>query len=325
MGLGPALAMSVAEAPHESLLAARIYTYARLSHHLVPSSFPATWFVRHGALLVATALLAWPLRREQRFRRVAAVALGCVLIALIGLVLGLLPKYDEQLAARLLRFYWFRATDAITPLLLGLAAAIHLGRRPVAWPEISWWGGNVFPGVLSFAVSVVALGLLASSTVDNARRGIPVACRFDRISPQGHQSHASQRQAFDDWLRVCDWIRQTFPADEVLLTPRHQQTFKWYANRAEVVNWKDVPQDAESLVRWYRRFFDVYPQRLGTIRVTIRYAELQRYRQQYGVHFMVVDRRVVGEQLPLVQVYPQPGDESANRTYAVYRLPERQR
>jgi hypothetical protein len=34
---------------------------------------------------------------------------------------------------------------------------------------------------------------------------------------------------------------------------------------------------------------------------------------------MIVDRRIVGEHLPLVRVYPLEGEE--NTTYAVYELP----
>jgi hypothetical protein len=105
----------------------------------------------------------------------------------------------------------------------------------------------------------------------------------------------------------------------LLLTPRHQQSFKWYAERAEVVNWKDIPQDVVTLREWARRFVEIYPVELSTMRVTIRYDRLREFRRKYNVNWMVVDRRVVGPQLPLVQVYPL-GDER-NATYAIYRLP----
>ena len=108
--------------------------------------------------------------------------------------------------------------------------------------------------------------------------------------------------------------------DEVFLTPRHQQTFKWYAERGEVVNWKDVPQDAKNLLEWNRRFQQIFPQRLGHIRVTIRYSDLREYRRRYGVRWMIVDRRVCGDDLPLVRLYPIDGE--TNATFAVYELPE---
>ena len=105
------------------------------------------------------------------------------------------------------------------------------------------------------------------------------------------------------------------------MTPRHQQTFKWYAGRAEVVNWKDVPQDAANLREWYRRFREVFPRRLGTLRVTIQYDQLRQLGEQYGVRYLIVDRRVAGKHLPLVQVYPT--EFESNESFAVYRLPHR--
>jgi hypothetical protein len=133
-----------------------------------------------------------------------------------------------------------------------------------------------------------------------------------------------QQQVFRDWLAVCRWAQLSSEEDEVFLTPRHQQTFKWYAGRAEVVNWKDVPQDAASLHEWDRRFQEIFPKwigdvPLGQVRVTIQYSRLREYREAYGVRFMIVDRRVTGQNLPLVQLYPT--ESEPNDTYAVYELP----
>lgn len=105
----------------------------------------------------------------------------------------------------------------------------------------------------------------------------------------------------------------------MFLTPRHQQTFKWYSSRAEVVNWKDVPQDAASLIEWKRRIVDIYPPRLGNIKVTINYKQLRRYRRQYGAEYMIIDRRVISEPIPLQRIYPINPDN--NHSYAVYELP----
>ena len=46
--------------------------------------------------------------------------------------------------------------------------------------------------------------------------------------------------------------------DDRFLTPRLNQTFKWHTGRAEVVTQKDIPQDAKSIVEWWRRIEDVY-------------------------------------------------------------------
>src|SRR5690606_21157499 len=209
-----------------------------------------------------------------------------------------------------------RATDSITPLTLGLAIAVHLSTpRLVAGhcgEELSVASGSAAPQrdhrrwirCSTVVLTIVTASLLvAVSTFNHLRSAIPIATRFDTLTYQrGVEPIAAQRQAYSDWRAVCRWVDQTLPADEVLITPRHQQTFKWYAQRAEVVNWKDVPQDAESLVQWYERFFEIYPRRLGTVRVTIRYPRLQRGRDHFGARFVIVDRRVVGPNLPLLLV-----------------------
>ena len=47
-------------------------------------------------------------------------------------------------------------------------------------------------------------------------------------------------------------------ADALFLTPRMSQTFRWYASRGEVVNWKDIPQDAKGIVEWWRRLGEIW-------------------------------------------------------------------
>jgi len=332
LGLVPGLQTSAATDPADTIAAAKIYTYSRISHHLLPTSFPSAWYLRHAAIVTSTLLLGWHFRHDRKLSPILWLAVGCVGIALAGLVVSQLTTNWPTMAARLLRFYWFRATDAITPLTLALTVAAVL-RTPywmAASPLNATQPGSVSlnPSWLAqarhvavFLVAGVAIILISLSTINDFRRGIPASARFDNVSAQGKESYQAQQQAFRDWVVVCDWIDRTLPADEILITPRHQQSFKWYAERAEVVNWKDVPQDARSLVQWHKRFFDIYPRRLGTVRTTIRYDELRRFRQQYGVRFIVVDRRVVGDSLPLVRIYPAHDLAEENATYAIYRLP----
>ena len=62
------------------------------------------------------------------------------------------------------------------------------------------------------------------------------------------------------WRAACDWVAQpqNIPPDAVFLTPRMSQTFRWYAHRAEVATWKEIPQDAASIVEWWRRILDMH-------------------------------------------------------------------
>jgi len=310
VGVYPAIALTHGVANETVTAAARIYSYERLTHHLLPSALNQEWYVRHGFLTFVTGLACWILRRDQRFVVIRTFTIGAVSIAVLGLMVGLLPQYEPDLAARLLRYYWFRLTDAVVPLTLALAWV----RLPIVIRA------SYLLQCSRAAVAIAALWIVGSHAVETTRMTV-VTDSGRVVSAVGMNTRSDNRQrVVSDWISVCEWVDRTLPQDEILLTPRNQHTFKWYANRAEVVNWKDVPQDAESLVEWSRRFYDVFPLRLGTVRVTVRYPDLIRFRKEYGARFMIVDRRFSGESLPLVQVYPLAPDES-NATYGVYRLP----
>ena len=60
------------------------------------------------------------------------------------------------------------------------------------------------------------------------------------------------------WREACAWIAEETPPDAVFLTPRLAQTFRWYAGRAEVVSYKDIPQDAAGIVEWWRRLYRIH-------------------------------------------------------------------
>ena len=307
-GLLPAVALTLRAGSEDSATAARIYTYYRLRHHLLPADFAASWYLRHAVLLLATFVAAYQFRGDAKMVRAGAFTLGAVLIAATGFLLGYLPSYDPDLAARLLRYYWFRLSDAAVPLMLGLCiAGMLLDHRSTTFRV----------GLAGLALAVT---LVSTSAYQSARLKIPPTVSNDLLGYDAGAPVDRQQQVYRDWLAVCRWARLSSPSDEVFLTPRHQQTFKWYAERGEVVNWKDVPQDAKSLLEWHRRFQEIFPRRLGHIRVTIRYDDLRQFRRRYGARWMIVDQRICGDRLPLVRLYPVAGER--NDTFAVYELPE---
>ncbi len=334
-GLIPAIALTMGVSADQAITSARTYVFFRIAHHLLPSTFPAVWFVRHFVLIVAATVTAWMLRLaatidadgtndadgtmgdRSAWQRLVLFVGGTVLIAGVGLVIGFAPGLDSDWVARLLRYYWFRLTDVMVPLLLALASV----RLIAAWIDGRGDASTVRrPGTLiGVVVFGVTLMMFVSSTIERTRLGVPPSASNRLLGYDKDVPIAVQRAVYQDWLKVCDFIRNSTPTSEVFLTPRHQQTFKWYAQRAEVVNFKDVPQDAASLVQWSRRFGDVFPRRLGMMRVTIQYAKLREYRRDYGVRYLLADRRICGQNLPLVRLYPTAPEE--NSTYAVYELP----
>lgn len=342
-GLIPAAAMSWGATDAEQISAARIYAYFRISHHLMPAAFHFDWYIRHciltmgclGGLAVVwrqmpTAVIqqssasnAVSKKREQAvaFRILGWFAVGAMTISLAGLLVGLLPAIYPDQAAKWLRFYWFRLADAITPLVLAFALVYFFSPKKNVSPNSERKSGRhiVTKEWLARAGMVAAIGLFAHASWERIRTGVPVSVSNQLLGLNADADHAEQRRTMQDWIAVCQFVRASTPEDAVLLTPRHQQTFKWYAHRAEVVNWKDTPQDAVALREWAKRFLEIYPARLSTMRVTIRYDELRAMRAQYGCDWIVVDRRVVGPELPLVPIYPAANQR--NSTYAVYELP----
>ena len=82
-----------------------------------------------------------------------------------------------------------------------------------------------------------------------------VNLRGTRVIPR---SAPPKESIADGWLDVCRWAREATSPDAVFLVPRGCDSFKWEAQRAEVGSWKEVPQDARSIVRWFRDMERLY-------------------------------------------------------------------
>ena len=313
LGLVPAFALTAGSSSQDATAAAHIYAYFRIKHHLLPADFLPHWYARHGILIAGTIALSGFARAQRAdrsdwrsWRAMLWFSYGAIAIAAVGLLLGALPALAPDLAAKLLRFYWFRMTDAIVPLMFALLVA-----------RLVLESGGIRRS-LTAALMVAGIACFVHSCYQRHQLGVPPSVSNRLLGWDADAPAEQQQQVYKDWLAVCRWAQRSSERGDVFLTPRHQQTFKWYAERAEVVNWKDVPQDAASLREWFRRFRDIYPQRLGTLRVTIRYDDLKRYRSEYGVRYLIVDQRISAN-LPLVKVYPRHFE--SNETYAAYLLP----
>ncbi len=128
-----------------------------------------------------------------------------------------------------------------------------------------------------------------------------------------------------DWIAACNWIRENTPPDSLWLTPKYQQTFKWYAHRGEVVCWKDVPQDNASVHEWYRRIKRLEPPRTanGYFRDWTD-DELLQFADEFGCDYILLDRTY--QQSPperLAVLYPtldREGRAAKNVSFAVFKV-----
>ncbi|MCE9552646.1 MAG: hypothetical protein K8T91_04615 [Planctomycetes bacterium] len=248
VGIVPTLQLDYGTDRSIILRAAEIQVFHRLPHHLNPAAFfilggvPTLFAWRFFALTVV-CLGLW--RRQSisdSQRRCKQFVVASLLIAAVGLLIcevGVDMLGARAETAWLLRFYWFRLADTMVPVGAALAIVASLAelqpRRP-AW-----------------ATAALALAMCVG--------GLPLVWEtYERTTlsiPGGDVRMIPTAKRYDDWLEVCEAARGTKPGS-VFMTPSGSQTFKWYAERPEVATWKEMPQDAASIVQWWNRLVDIH-------------------------------------------------------------------
>jgi hypothetical protein len=346
-GIVPTLNLMSNAPPDIAGEAARIYVFQRLPHHLVFHTFGTWYYARHALLILAWIVFAWLTKRETASGRLSAVIIGALTIAMFGIFIDLaglmnirlegrtLAEYQLR-AAPLLRLYWFRLEDALLPAATALAFCAWLRRGQVASPVRASWllcGAIILAGVnladLCYwraQVRVPDSVIQQRPTFDSRPRwwlDEPRAVgRMFRPLPGGDQL-LTARAWLAYWQSACRWISENTPADAKFLTPRRQQTFTWYAGRAQVASWKDIPQDARSIVAWKRTLDDLYPNVeshwLEDL-AAFTDEELIALARKYNCQYIVIDRTRSSRRIGLPSVYPPFLED--NPAFEVFRVPD---
>lgn len=257
-GVLPALALNGEATAEQVREADHIYTYFRLPHHLALLSKEPGWLTdragRHAVVVALLALLTWARSASDRrsIHLLIRFAWAAETVSLVGFVIGWI---DPPWAASALKYYWHRLADIATPLAvtLLLIEAIDAGWRTRR-------------GVAALAACVLTLLVgwnLGAAAHQRTQR--PIAPCDKRMRDPAA------------WREMCDWVRENTPTDALVLVPQTSQSFKWWAERGEVVTRKDIPQDALSMIEWRRRLSDVFQIGAwgdGTIRWAPSYAHL---------------------------------------------------
>lgn len=310
----------------------RIYVFQRLAHHLDLGQFPWYYVVRFAVLIVVFGMLVrWSRQWEEAERpgagtedseddrtpqlagrsaprnigselaagrrRLVDFVVGAVFIALVGAAINMCAPWHRSFTASLLRFYWYRLADVAVPLGAAMFfAALVAELYRVGHP---WRRGLAALGI---AAAVLHVGQYA------VRRPWPTPPRADR------------GVSYVSWRLACNWVVQSgkIPPDARFLTPRQSQTFRWYTGRAEVATWKDIPQDAASIVQWWRRLRELHgtrrrePQRMWRRSLLeLGPQRLRRLAEKYEAPYVLVEYRPDGpiKAKPLYH----------NQWYAIYR------
>ncbi len=318
-------------------LGRRIYVFQRLAHHLDLGQFPWYYVVRFAGLVLVFGVFVRGSRRWEEAegasagpeasagdaapgaavvsrgwaagselaagrQRLVQFVVGALGIALVGAGINMLAPWNRSLAASLLRFYWYRLADVAVPLGAAMFFAVlvaelrRVGQR--------WWRGLAAVGI---AAAVLHVGQYA------VRRPWPTPPRADR------------GVSYVSWRLACKWVVESgkIPPDARFLTPRQSQTFRWYTGRAEVATWKDIPQDAASIVQWWRRLRELHgtrrrdPQRMWRRSLLeLGPQRLRRLAEKYQAQYVLLEYRPDGpiKAKPLYH----------NRWYAIYQTSELQ-
>jgi hypothetical protein len=256
-------------------------------------------------------VLSWSVKRCEPWLWLHRFAQSALLIAVLGIMLDLLLLHNRPLAAELLRFYWFRLADVAVPLAVAMALPVALKR---------WQSQRVPAARYLWSVAILAPVLLLGNVfveqqVDFRPGGIV------QSSPPGASSSAQLAARCRSWQETCAWIADHTDPQSRFLTPRNQQTFKWYAQRAEVACWKDIPQDPAGIVAWWQLLREIYPpavieRGLGAWSDE----QLRAIAERQQVAYILVDRAYTKRRLGFPRVYPEsPRDEGWFELYEVRR------
>jgi hypothetical protein len=232
-GLVPAVQSLTAADPHVAARADFYQVGVRLKHHLDPQAFPVSAYRFYGLLLLFWLLLRRPGTPSPARTLFVRIVLASLVIAGVGVVVGWGPRpIDQMPLARLrvwlLKFYPFRLADLLVPVLL----SVVMFERLQQWAQLQPAGWKRRAGALTAAA---AFGLAL---------WIPDADRSSSRMAPAQQT---------DWIEACEWIRRETPEDILLYAANEDWAVKWFAHRAEYVNYKDCPQDAAGILEWVQR------------------------------------------------------------------------
>ncbi|NOY42939.1 MAG: hypothetical protein GXP26_14030 [Planctomycetes bacterium] len=240
----------------------QIYVFDRLPHHLAPLALPsdellrkvirfgklvlsffALWaafrIVRRRAVSPATSQAAGTSEldiRDSGLTRLFRFGEASLILCLLGVSWELATWNQPALAASLLKYYWFRLADVAIPLAVCFA--------------IAWFVHRLIQSHSKWAIFAL---LLAAAYPGWYLVDISMA-RWDRPVPPTDRRLRNPLA----WKEACEWAYEKTDPDAMFLVPRSSSSFKWYAHRKDLVTRKDIPQDANSLLGWRDRYFDVF-------------------------------------------------------------------
>jgi hypothetical protein len=288
-GLIPACTM-IGRAPSRSAvhLADMIQVFERLDHHLDPNDFSKASYLMYAGLLAVWLVLTFAGDRTEAQRFFTRFVLATLAITLAGLIVGLQFRNPG-----LMKFYPFRLFDLFLPIAVSISVVGLLER--------------VGPATARAGLALQrALAALAGP-------GVSLIALFGACLAPGGYSNPSNMQYQQNWLafvEACRWIEKNTPRDALFLTLRTNVGFKWYAQRAEYVTWKDCPQDTAGILDWKYRLELIAEWRTAYADEGFARSEFVALAKQTGIDYAMVWNTEIWHAEPVYR----------NRSFSIYRL-----
>ena len=293
-GVIPAASIVLNSDPEFSLKATHLQVAYRLSHHLDPMTFSKTshrYFVM--LILIWGGLVASRRTDRLEVRWWRWIVLASLAFALIGVLIAWgprpikeMPGYEWRMTA--LKFYPFRLADILIPVALSflLAQEIVTRLKGYAWTTSRSRVATVIVVVILTVLSIWIPGADKNPSKMNA-------------------------ETRADWIEVASWIEANTPEADLIHSLENQWAVKWFANRPEYFNYKDCPQDAESLLEWNRRNWVISEwKKSATKDFSVSISELQQLRAETGIRWIVFGK--------YWKVETQP--DFRNKSFRIYKI-----
>ena len=303
-GVYPALIMNRG-ADWETLAEAnRIQVFERLRHHLLPYSFSKGGITRQVLLWVVFFFSVAP------FPRLTVILASADSLPPQSLCPSL-DSFSQQSPCSP------RFRRQLSPLLLDA----HDRHRRSDRRHSPWYSVYPLPARSSRTLSrCIWIGLLTLATIDAG-----LQLRHLPGWPKSLGALPARTDKFDDldaWIDACTWIADSgqIPADAVFLTPGSSRSFKWFTHHGEVVTWKDMPQDAKSIIEWWKRINEI--DGTGSDDPDLRWRDslaelgdkrLDELADKYGAQYAIVELLPDAPRLTRQPLYE-------NKSFAVYHV-----
>ena len=170
--------------------ASELFVFRRAPHHLLPPRFATAGVVRFSLLFLCWVALCMRTPGRAELRRLNSFVLWAVAVAGVGIVVSWATWHHRNLAASILRYYWFRLADAACPWAWPLHGALvqaSLARRS---RRATWH--------MAVPIVIAALHLLTQARSDLSADRPRADAANKVIDPAG-------------WRPACLWAGATRP------------------------------------------------------------------------------------------------------------------